>query len=237
MDEEEQMKLTTKQLKQIIKEELEIVLEGTLADVNPENWFEVYNGCMGEGVPALGINAGDEDRCTDLAAQVQSGNYDYETVKAHLAYERDKNHQEPEEKSHHADEMYFDLVKRSQKRKRQWKQEEERKAQIKTEWDRMEPSMKQWKAKGYIKKANAQLWKIIEKIVELRKKLRDGWNDDWRQLEDQIKQFEKMHWYPRQAQNYFEDYVGGMRHNEPLPNPVRDWIYKCRYEKESSYCM
>jgi hypothetical protein len=231
------MNLTTKQLKQIIKEELEIVLEGTLADIRPEDWFEVYNGCMREGVPILGINADDEDRCTDLAAQVQSGNYDYETVKAHLAYEQAQNRQEPEEKSHHADEMYFDLVKRDQKRKRQWKQEDKRKAQIKEEWSEMAPDLKQWKAKEYIKKANAQFWKIRDKIVEIRKTLRLGRNDDWRQLEDQIGQLEEMQWYRGKAEKYFENIKGGKRLNEPLPNAVRDWIYKCRYEKEDFYCM
>ena len=231
------MKLTTKQLKQIIKEELESVLEGTLADVNPENWFEVYNGCMREGVPILGINAGDEDRCTDLAAQVQSGNYDYETVKAHLAYEQAQNRQEPEEKSHHANEMYFDLVKRDQKRKRLEKQEKERKAQIKTEWRWMEPSMKQRKAKEYIKKANAQFWVIHDKIVEIRKKLRDDWNDDWRQLEDRIRQLGKLEDQANRAQLYFENYVEEERDVLFLPAAIIDWIYICRYEKESSYCM
>ena len=209
------MKLTTKQLKQIIKEELDIVLEG-LEDVRTEDWIHVYNGCMGEGVPILGINAGDEDRCTDLAAQVQSGNYDYETVKAHLAYER--NLKEPEEKD------AIDFFS-----------EENRKDRIKTEWDIMEPSMKQRAAEHYLNKTNAQFWKIREKIVEIRKEIRvfGIGKIDRDDLEWQIEQLDKIRQHSRQAEKYFENVKEGMRLNEPLPDTIIDWIYKSRYEKES----
>ncbi len=81
------MKLTTKQLKQIIREELQNVFDEGLEDVNPDSWFDVYNGCMNNGVPQLGIEANDEDGCMDLAAQVQSGNYDDDTVMAYMDYE------------------------------------------------------------------------------------------------------------------------------------------------------
>jgi hypothetical protein len=78
------MKLTSKQLKQIIKEELENVLDEGLGDVDPDSWFEFYNGCMGQGVPQFDIEAGDKDRCMDVAMQIQSGNYDDDVVMAYM---------------------------------------------------------------------------------------------------------------------------------------------------------
>ena len=231
------MKLTVKQLKQMIKEELDIVLEGPLEDVKPEIWIDVYNGCMGEGVPVLGIEANDEDKCMDLALQVRGGTYDDETVMAHMKYEYGNRNQPKPEKSHHANEMYFDLVKRKQNYKREQEEKWNRKVQIKTEWDRMEPSMKQWKSREYLKKVDAQLQRIRGKIAELRKELRDGWRKDADHLEYQLRKHQEMEWYPRQAKKYFEDYARGTRLSEPLANVTRDWIYKCRYEKEDFYCI
>ena len=230
------MKLTTKQLKQIIKEELEIVLEGTLADIRPEDWIYIFNGCIEKGVPSLNIRSGDEDGCMNLAAQVQSGNYDYETVKAHLAYERDKT---KALRAKTADRKTSDEEKDAIPEL----EEQIRRAEIKREWDQMEPSMKQRKAEHYINKANAQFWKIREKVVEIRRDLRNvDWDERQRSpryyddLERAFKEYEKPMHQANRVQIYFQESIAEMRLNEPLPDVVIDWIYKCRYEKESSYC-
>ena len=110
------MKLTTKQLKRIIKEELEIILDEGLEDVDSDSWFDVYNGCMSNGVPQLGIEANDEDGCIDLAAQVQSGNYDDDTVMAYMDYEYAPKELPP--KSNREVEQYLDDLPRKYEKER-----------------------------------------------------------------------------------------------------------------------
>jgi hypothetical protein len=110
------VKLTTHQLKQIIKEELESVLDEGLGDVDPDSWFEFYNGCMGQGIPQLDIKAGDKDRCMDVALQIQSGNYDDDVVIAYM-----KDQYAPKElspKSSREVEQYIDDLPRKYEKER-----------------------------------------------------------------------------------------------------------------------
>ena len=110
------MKLTTKQLRQIIKEELKSVLDEGLGDVDPDSWFEFYNGCMGQGVPQFGIEAGDKDRCMDVAMQIQSGNYDDDIVMAYMKDEYGSKELPP--KSSREVEQYFDDLPRKYEKER-----------------------------------------------------------------------------------------------------------------------
>ena len=110
------MKITIKQLKQIIKEELEIVLDEGLGDIDPDSWFEVYNGCMGQGIPQLSIEANDEDRCMDVAMQIQSGNYDDDFVMAYMKHEYGSKELPP--KSNREVEQYLDDLRRKYEKER-----------------------------------------------------------------------------------------------------------------------
>lgn len=71
------MKLTTQQLKRIIKEELSTVLDEALPA--KEEWQDIWNDCVQSGKS--------EDDCTDLAAQVYGRGWDDETIKKHLDHE------------------------------------------------------------------------------------------------------------------------------------------------------
>ena len=103
------MKLTTKQLKKLIKEELEAVLNEDLP--KPDQWWPVYNACMEQGIPPLNIEAGDEDGCLNLGMQIKSGNFDHDVVMAYARYAYKKK---PERMSKDKDaaevEEYLDYV-------------------------------------------------------------------------------------------------------------------------------
>jgi len=91
------MKLTTKQLKQIIKEELDIVLDEALP--KKEEWQVIWNDCVRSGKS--------EDDCTDLAAQVYGRGWGDETIKKHLDHEYGGKH--PEKPQHSKESEISDI--------------------------------------------------------------------------------------------------------------------------------
>ena len=104
----------------------------------------------------------------------------------------------------------------------------------------MEPSMKQRKAEHYIEKANRIYLTSRDRMVEMRRGLRNvGWDErqrDPKYYDDQERMFKEYGNNMQQAnrvQIYFEESIAEMRLNEPLPEAIIDWIYKCRYD----YCM
>ena len=78
------MKLTTQQLKQIIKEELKAILDEDLP--GRDEWQDIWNDCVRKGKT--------EDECSDLAAQIYGRDWDDETIKKHLDYEHGNKHPE-----------------------------------------------------------------------------------------------------------------------------------------------
>jgi|7_EtaG_2_1085326.scaffolds.fasta_scaffold01311_11 hypothetical protein len=78
------MKLTTQQLKRIIKEELDVVLDEALPA--KEEWVAIMNDCIKSGK--------DHYDCIDLATQVFGRSWDDETIKKHLDYEYGNKHPE-----------------------------------------------------------------------------------------------------------------------------------------------
>ena len=76
------MKLTTEQLKQIIKEELNSVLNEDLPE--QDEWWPILQDCMKSGKS--------EDECVDLAVQVYGRSWDDETIKKHIDYEYGDKH-------------------------------------------------------------------------------------------------------------------------------------------------
>ena len=71
------MKLTTEQLKQIIKEELNSVLSEDLPE--QDEWWPILQDCIKSGKS--------EDECIDLAVEVYGRNWDDETIKNYMDYE------------------------------------------------------------------------------------------------------------------------------------------------------
>ena len=71
------MKLTTKQLKQIIKEELKAILDEDLPE--RDEWQDIMNDCINSGK--------DHYECIDLATQVYGRSWDDDTIKKHLSHE------------------------------------------------------------------------------------------------------------------------------------------------------
>ena len=71
------MKLTTKQLKKIIKEELENILDEGLP--KQEEYWPILRDCIESGRS--------EDECVDLATQVFGGSFDDDTVMDYMKYQ------------------------------------------------------------------------------------------------------------------------------------------------------
>jgi hypothetical protein len=73
------MKLTTKQLKQMIKEELESVLDENLPRQGTEDYWPILQDCIKSGKS--------EDECVDLATQVFGGSYDDDTIMDYMKHQ------------------------------------------------------------------------------------------------------------------------------------------------------
>ena len=115
------MKLTTQQLKRIIKEELGAVLDEALPA--KEEWVAIMNDCIKAGK--------DHYDCIDLATQVYGRSWDDETIKKHLDYEYGNKQSEKPQRSKESEisdiNAYFAQAAKDAKQKRDAKAEEEKK--------------------------------------------------------------------------------------------------------------
>ena len=103
------MKLTTKQLRQIIKEELErVLLESSVRDrldqirksgkgylPQQKEYWEIYKQCINQRMKTIDPNDEAakwkvENDCLDVAVQVHSGKYDSETLEKSIAMRKER---------------------------------------------------------------------------------------------------------------------------------------------------
>jgi hypothetical protein len=182
------MKLTTKQLKQMIKEELEGVLDEGLADVHPDTWLAFYNGCMNDGVPQLDIEANDGDRCLDVASQIKSGNYDDDVVMAYMKHEYGDKQSPKSPKTEPDTRTHFTKMR------------------LETEWRAMNHEDKMDLSKKFLQAAKIQQQKIRNKKKEIQQEItrlggnpnkvsefNDTWDRHYRWTKDSAYDYEKWH--------------------------------------------
>ena len=110
------MKLTTKQIKQIIQEEFKGFLDETLSDVNKAGYWPFLKDCLNDSNHS-------EEEGLDIATQIFGKSYDYETIKKYQEPKLQmKKEKEQEKKQSGLDvEKYLEDTKKWNTLKNKWK--------------------------------------------------------------------------------------------------------------------